>query len=251
MKHKIFLFLDELNGFKEILYNSFKENIGRNGSVDVFFHHFNISVYKNIINESRGNYTSYVIMPISQNSCTSILKSIPEGKLYILDIGLNPYGKKYPSVCQNFEKDIISSLTSGLDLLLKYEKLILVYPESIKTQQGMIKGFNYFCKQHNFAYEQIDTASGRELRKGECYLVIYDNDLVNLVNMVRSRNFELGVDIGIISHDDTPLKSIVCNGITTTSTDFALMGSTMADMVINRKNDKIENPCYLIRRGSL
>lgn len=251
IKHKIFLLLDEFNGFKEVLYNSIKESIGRNGSVDVFFHHFNARVYKNIIEESIGSYTSYVIMPIPQKKYASVLKLIPEGKLYVLDIGLYPYGKMYPSVCQNFEKDMISALTSGLDLLKKYQKIILVYPDTIKTQQGMVDGFNYFCKQHKISNERINSALGRRLTKRECYLVIYDNDLVHLVNSARSEKLELGTDVGIISYDDTPLKPIVANGITTISTDFKMMGATMANMVINRNKDHIENPCYLLRRGSL
>ena len=87
-------------------------------------------------------------MPIPQKSAAPVLKEIPEGKLYILDIGLFPYGKKYPSVCQNFEKDFISTLTSGMDLLRKYNKLVMVYPEVVQTQSGTINGYNYFCSEH-------------------------------------------------------------------------------------------------------
>jgi DNA-binding transcriptional regulator YhcF (GntR family) len=250
-KHHIFLFLDELNGFKEVLYNGFKEGIGRSGTIDIFFHHFNAGIYEKIIQESLGNYTSYVIMPIPQKSAAPILKEIPEGKLYILDIGLNPYGKIYPSVCQNFEKDIISALNSGMDLLRKYNKLVIVYPEILQTQQATLTGFNYFCRENQIKNERILNSQHRKLAKGECYIVVFDNDLVNLVNAAREAKLELGKDIGILSCNDTPLKPIVANGITTMSTDFRLMGHTMADMVLNRKKDQIENPSYLLRRGSL
>jgi DNA-binding transcriptional regulator YhcF (GntR family) len=250
-KHNIFLFLDEMNGFKEVLYNGFKEGIGSLGTVDVYFHHFNAGVYEKIIKENLGNHTSYIIMPIPQKKCASLLKEIPESKLYILDIGLNPYGKKYPSVCQNFEKDIISTLTSSKDLLKKYNKLILVYPDLVQTQQGTINGFNYFCKEHQFKNERIFTAQNCKPNKGECYIVVFDNDLVYLVNSANEAKLELGKDIGILSCNDTPLKPIVANGITTMSSDFRLMGLTIADLVLNRKKEHIENPCYLIRRGSL
>ena len=45
IKHKIFLLFDELNIFKEDLYNSFIENIGKNAQVDIFFHHFNFQFF--------------------------------------------------------------------------------------------------------------------------------------------------------------------------------------------------------------
>jgi len=249
-KHKIFLYLDEMNGFKEVLYNGIKEGIGNKGSIEVYFHHFNASVYERTIRESIGYFTSYVIMPVPQKSYATVLKSVPENKLYILDIGLFPYGKKYPSVCQNFEKDIISTLSSGLDLIKKYRKLILVCPDGIQKQPGIIIGFNYFCKEHKIKHELIENTTYRKLKKGEAYIVIFDNDLVHLINSLRESKYILGKDIGIISYNDTPLKPIVANGITTISTDFKLMGLTIARMILNNKKDQIENPCYLIRRDS-
>jgi DNA-binding transcriptional regulator YhcF (GntR family) len=250
-RHHIFLFLDELSGFKNVLYKSIKEGVGRKGTVDVFFHHFNASVFETIIRENIGNYTSYIIMPIPQKNCGPALQTIPESKLYILDVGLHPYGKKYPCVCQNFEKDIIVTLTSGLDLLGKYNKLILVYPDVIPYEKAIVKGFNHFCRENSFESEKIRSAENCKPVKGECYIIIYDDELVSLVNSIREANLELGKDIGILSYNETPLKSIVANGITTISTDFRFMGLTMAEMVLNRKKDHIENPCYLTRRRSL
>jgi DNA-binding transcriptional regulator YhcF (GntR family) len=251
VKHRILLFLDELNGFKEVLYNSFKEGIGKHGTVDVFFHHFNADVFETIIRGNIGNYTSYVVMPIPQKNCGPVLKTIPEGKLYILDVGLFPYGKKYPSVCQNFEKDIFTALTSAQDLLTKYNKLVLVYLDVIQMEKGIINGFDIFCKKHGFESEKIHSTENRKPVKGECYVVIYDKLLVPIVNAVCEDKLELGKDVGIISHDENPLKTIMANGLTTISTDFRCMGLTMADMVLNRKKDHIENPHYMTRRKSL
>ena len=38
IKQRVFLLFEELNIFKEDLYNSFLENIGRNVEVDIYFH---------------------------------------------------------------------------------------------------------------------------------------------------------------------------------------------------------------------
>ena len=45
IKQKIFLLFDELNIFKEDLYNSFLKNIGKDAQVDIYFHHFNPEVF--------------------------------------------------------------------------------------------------------------------------------------------------------------------------------------------------------------
>lgn len=251
IKQRIFLFLDELSGFKEPLYNGLKEGIGKNGTVDVFFHHFNAKVFETIIRDNVGNYTAYVVMPIQKKNCGAVLKQVPEGKLYIIDTGLFPFGKMYPSVCQNFEKDMLVGLTSGLDLLRKYRKMILVYPEEVHTQQGIIRGVKYFCNQNGLAFERVLDSDRLEPVKGECYMVLMDSDLVNVVNAVSAVKLKLGRDIGVISQREAPLKAIVANGITTLSTDFRFMGQTMAEMILKRKKDQIENPCYMIRRKSL
>jgi DNA-binding LacI/PurR family transcriptional regulator len=62
---------------------------------------------------------------------------------------------------------------------------------------------------------------------------------------------KLGQDIGIISYNDTMLKEVVEDGITTISTDFKLMGRNLAKMIFSGEHKQIENPNYLIIRKSL
>lgn len=249
VKQRIFLLFDELSEYKKVLYNGFLDGIGRQANTDVFFHHFNPAVFEKTITENIGNYTAYVVMPFLHRNCSKVLKSIPEGKLYILDSGLLQYGETYPSVGQNFGKNIFDILTSAKDLLGKYNKFILVDPDDLEPDQ--IEGFHLFCNQNRFQDKRVYTTNGITPEKGECYYVIMDGDLVNLVNAARQAGLEIGKDLGIISFNETPWKSIAAGGITVMSTDFRKMGLTMADMVLNRKNGRIENPCELIRRNSL
>ena len=50
IKQRVFVLFEELNIFKEDLYNSILENIGKDVQVDIFFHHFNIQVFRKLIN---------------------------------------------------------------------------------------------------------------------------------------------------------------------------------------------------------
>jgi DNA-binding LacI/PurR family transcriptional regulator len=47
------------------------------------------------------------------------------------------------------------------------------------------------------------------------------------------------------------LKEVVAEGITTISTDFTQMGATLAAMIVQNSQQKIENPSKLILRKSL
>ena len=61
----------------------------------------------------------------------------------------------------------------------------------------------------------------------------------------------IGEQVGIISYNETPLKKIILNGITTISTDFRKMGEMVAELVLSKELKHLEVPFHLIRRPSL
>ncbi|MBE9469604.1 MAG: GntR family transcriptional regulator [Bacteroidetes bacterium] len=251
-KHKIFLLFDELNAFKENLYNSFLKNLQDDAVVDIYFHHFNKNMFENLITKNAGDYTSYVIMPAKFNNVESVLKILSQKKVYILD-QTNPQLKElYPGVFQNFKKDMYDALSSGKNLLAKYKKIILVFPGG-KEPEGQKKGFEKFSNDNSnsWNFEIISTLDKRTVSKGEVYIMPNDRDLVELIKIAKKNKLITGKDLGVISYNDTPLKEVVCEGITTISTDFCQMGKSLADIITNKKNIQIENHSMLIRRSSL
>jgi len=78
-----------------------------------------------------------------------------------------------------------------------------------------------------------------------------DNDLVRLIKMAKNKLLKIGEDIGVVSYNDTPLKEVVCDGVTTISTNFEVMGKSMAQMILNNERVLKINPSMLIRRESL
>lgn len=249
IKQRVFLLFEELNIFKEDLYNSFMENIGKEVQVDIFFHHFNLKVFRKIINESNGNYTKYIIMPANLIGAADIIKTLPVNEVYILD-QTNPELKSFPAVYQNHQHDIYNGLVKGKSKLMKYQKLIMIFP-GFREPLGMKTGFESFCKEFNFDYEVLTEFNDREIKKGEVYIIPNDRDLVQVIEKAKQQNLKLGSDFGIISYNETPLKKIVENGITTISTNFEAMGRIIAYMILKGKKEQIENKSNLIIRNSL
>ena len=249
VSQKIFLLFDELNVFKEDLYNSFLKNLDENIEVDIYFHHFNQDVFSKLIYDNIGNYSSYIIMPANLKDTYNTIEKLPKDKVYILDQS-NESLKEYPTIYQNFEKDIFNSLTKGTHLLKKYETLVLLFQEQ-KQPPGMLKGFKLFCKMNAYNCEVINSLEERTPKKGEVYLIPDDRNLIHIIKKVKEENLTLGRNLGIISYNDTLLKEIVEGGITTISTDFNVMGKRLAQMVINKEKVTIENPNTLILRSSL
>lgn len=249
VKQRIFLLFDELNSFKEDLYYSFLNKLGEDVQVDIFFHHFNHKVFSKLILDNVGNYNFYVIMPANLNNTNIILDNLPAEKVYILDQSHKELNK-YSGVYQNFRKDINNGLTEALDLIKKYHKVILIFDE-IKQPKGMLNGFLDFVNENNIEYEIIGSFDTRSIEKGEVYIIPDDKTLIKIIKKIKSTNLQLAKDIGIISYNDTLLKEIVEDGITTISTDFKEMGICLAKMIIEKKRDRIENINNLIVRKSI
>ncbi|MEL7588633.1 MAG: GntR family transcriptional regulator [Prolixibacteraceae bacterium] len=249
LDERIFVLFDELNAFKEDLYTSFLNKLDTRTTVDIYFHHFNFQVFKDLISQSSGKYTAYVIMPATFDHTEHIVSALPEEKVYVLD-RLKHDLKKYPVVYQDFEQDVYRALMAGADLIGKYNKLIMVFPGG-KEPDGRMIGFRKFCEERGITFEILRSLENRKIKKGEAYFIPSDRNLVRLVKMAAEQHFELGTDFGIVSFNDTVLKEVVAGGITTISTDFIRMGETLAEMIVEKRRDQIANPATLIRRKSL
>jgi len=252
---RILLVFNKISNYKKQIYNAFVENLGRNVNVDLHIHHSNVNIFKNLIKNSLGEYDYYVIMPHfydKAEEAIDAIKLIPAEKLILLDKDIDLNTKKHSSVFQNFEKDIVAALNEALDLLQVYTKLILIFPTMIPYPKEIIKGFRIFCIQHQFEHEIIyDFHEDSNVTTNAAYVVIEENDLVNLIKKCRQQKLEIGKDIGIISYNETPLKEILLDGITTISTDHEQMGKTAAQLINENRKAIIKNPFTLIKRKSL
>jgi len=248
-EEKVFVLFDELNAFKEDLYNSLINTFKGKANVEIYFHHFNYKVFKNLILESIGNYTSYIIMPATFDNTSHLMAKLPKDKVYILD-RFKPELKNFPVVYQDFENDFCDALHDGISLLRKYRKLIFVNPGG-KEPLERVRGFERFCKENNFNFQVYKTLDGIRPQLYEAYFIISDHDLVNMVKLAKEYKYKLGKKFGIVSFNNTMLKEVVAGGITTISTDFKEMGKTLAEIVLSKKFSQIRNPSKLIVRNSL
>jgi len=246
---QIFLLFDELNVFKEDLYASFLEQLNSRIHVDIYFHHFNYGVYKDLIANASGKYGAYIIMPATFDHSLELVKKLPSDKVYILD-RLKPDLSDYPVIYQDFEQDVYDGMTEGKDLFLKYRKLIMVFPGG-KEPEERVNGFLRFCGEWMIDGEIIRSLEKRNVEKGEAYLVVSDRNLVKIAKSAAAIGLVLGKDLGLVSFNDTMLKEVVGSGITTISTDFVRMGKELAGMVTHQSKIKYRNPSRLIVRNSL
>ncbi len=249
-KHNVLLVFDRLTAYKEELYDAFKETMKKDGSEQIFFHHNNLKMFQTIIEGAIGDYSEYVIMPVDHPDACSTIGKLPANKVFILDQGRKQYKDLYPYVCQDFERDIYRVLKQNALLVGKYQRMVLVIRHQKSHFRDIVTGFRDFCKQYPIACDVISDIRSFVIMRGDAYVAVDDRDLEFLVRYSIENKLVLGSDIGAVSYNETPLKGIVASGITTISTDFAHMGRSMAEMILNHSKQKLDNPFLMNKRNS-
>jgi DNA-binding transcriptional regulator YhcF (GntR family) len=247
---KVFVLLDDFSAFKEQFYQSFRASLPANYSVDLLFHHYNPDIFDQLILNSLGRYSMYVIMNINNKGLEDVVRKIDPKKLLILDMGADPRNE-ISSLTQDFNLAVYNCLMSGLDLLKKYKEFILVFPEDTPHPDETIGAFNRFCGDKELQHTVLENIDDREVQPGQAYLVIKDSDLVKIVKDCKRNGYQIGSEVGIISYNDAPMKEIVGSGITVISTDFIRMGRDCANYIVTKNHINDVIPTQLIIRGSL
>lgn len=249
--YKVFMLLDDFSAFKEQLYQSFRQNLPDSYSVDLLFHHYNKEVFNQLIENSLGRYSLYVVMNVDHNSIEPILDKIDPNKLLILDMG-RPENGKMNYLLQDFSNSVQKCLEKGKNQISKYKELVLVYAKNNTPHPSeTVSAVRNFCKKNTIQFRTINKPNPQEIKKGQAFLVIRDADLVEILKTCRTKNLVLGKDVGIISYNDTPMKQVVGGGITVISTNFELMGEQAAEFVKNKQKVGLTLNTSLILRESL
>ncbi len=251
---KICLLFNKLSAHKKIIYDSFVESLGNNAAIDFYIYNNDFSLFKKLLSERHEDYTHYVIIPHfieGGENAYEIINTLPKEKLILLDKKISGVNDDVAAVYENFSKDIYNALREAGDRLKKYDTLKIIFPENSYYPQEIVDGFRRFCQDYAFNYKVINNIESEEIKNGEVYISVMEDDLVKLVERIMQSGLELGKDTGVISYNETPVKKIILNGITTISTDFYQMGKMAAQSILDDSRAHIEVPFILTLRNSL
>ncbi len=247
---KVFVFLDTFKAYKEVLYDSFVKNLPKNIIADVNFHHYNIAVFKKLIEESIGKYAKYVVMPFDDPEMEEILGLIPSDKLLVIDWNIHA-GHAQNKLYQNFGRAVYDGLDEVLHLLRKYRELVFLYPEYTQHPIETVEYFKKFCGDKNLKYAILTNSEEFEVKTGVAYFSVSDRMLGRFLAQCRSRKLEPGTHTGIISYNETPMKQFIYKGITVLTTDFEMLGKKAAEFVATDLPMDFCVPTSMIIRESL
>jgi DNA-binding transcriptional regulator YhcF (GntR family) len=251
---KVFLLFNKLSAHKKIIYDSFVSTLGEQAIIDLYIYNNDFTLFKKILLNKRNDYSHYVIIPQfieGGEKAHEIINENIEQNLILLDKIINGIKIEFGAVYENFERDIYNALEEAVEHLQKYSTIKLIFPINSYYPKEIQKGLIKFCQDYAFNYKIIADIAHENIESGDLFINVMEEDLVVLIEKISSRNLISGKDVGIISYNETPLKKIILNGITTISTDFQKMGEYAAKLIIDNSKEHLHAPFRIYLRPSI
>ena len=251
---KVFLLFNKLSYHKKIIYDSFVATLGEQAMIDFYIYNNDFPLFKKLLQNRKGDYTHYVIIPHfleGGENAAQLINELPAGRLILMDKLIDGINNKFGAVYEHFESDIFQALREALPKLEKYDTIKIIFPAYTYFPEEILLGFHSFCSEYAFAHKVVHEIAKEPIQEGEVYINLMEDDLVVVLDKIQQTKLEVGKNVGIISYNETPWKRFILNGITTISTDFVKMGEIAAKLVLNNERTKMAVPFSINLRNSL
>ncbi len=252
--NRVLLMFNKLSHHKKIIYDAFANTLGDFGTIDFYIYNNDYNLFHKILKGKMEDYTHYVIIPhFTDNNISpeEVLNGLQGKNLILLDKNLDKVNGQVGAVFEDFEKDIYNALVEANERLSHYHTLKIIFPKNSYYPKEILRGFVNFCVNFAFSYKIVEDIAREDVKNGEVYINLMDDDLVILLQKIMEYQLTPGKDIGIISYNETPVKPFILNGITTISTNFTEMGNIAAMMIRENTLGRVAVDFKLTLRSSL
>ena len=252
---RILLLFNKLSAHKKLIYDAFSATLGDGASISFYIYNNDFKLFKKIIQSSlHRDFTHFVLISHfleGGENALDVIREIPPEKLVILDKKIEGVCGEFTSIYQDFQHDMYLALIALKESISRYRRLKLIFPNYTYHPGSIKDGFLKFCAEYAFDGAVAHDIGTEWIRKGDVFINLMEDDLVTLIKRCRKLGLQVGKDVGIISYNETPLKEILLDGITTISTDFSLIGKTAAQCIRDGRSIHQANPFHIKVRKSL
>lgn len=248
---RILLVIVSLSPYLRALYTAMSKKLGKRAKIELSSHNANPKIFAMILKDSISHYDKIVVSGFMHPAFKREVKKIPPEKLIIFSRN-GGYKKAQNFYLQDFYKGTYNALMQGGNALSKYENFYLIYESNDKNfPKGIILASKEICEQYGLTYHHANNYKDIKELKNSVFFVIFDDDLVGILELLEEKKLIPGKDAGIISYNESPIKRVVRHGITTISVDFVKMGEMLADSILSSENNQVYLQTNMIKRASL
>ena len=258
-KLSILVLFDKRSIYKQILFNSFVEELGDRAEITILTHNQDLDLFTYYLDNALDHYDYYVVTPHfplddeSQALARRQIRRIPNRKLIITDYRIkSDDGGHFGAVYQDFENDVYDGLMQGLDRLKDCPMLSVIILERSLYGSLIRRGIERFPRDMSVPVRFLKETP-EEMFPGETYLIVnsqLDWGLARLAEKISENHLTVGKDVFIISYNESGLDSLILGGLTTMSTDFRQMGREAARMISSKETGSVHCNFTLTRRST-
>lgn len=218
---KVLLISECLGNETKYLYELLKTTLNRVEEAEVYIHTGNPDLLRKSIQTHIGLYDYYIMMSNPENyseKMTEALELIPSRKLICIQNSLS----SLQEVAARFnyeEAQLRKQLESMIEVFNRYDKIYLGTPGKVFFNMLYVGILNFFLDK-NIKVETFPDFDSMEVKKGDLFIPVCDEELYAILNNCSSKGFKPGRDIGVIGLTDSPLFEFIGGGITVLCTDF-------------------------------
>jgi len=261
-KLKIFMLLDKLSQYTQILYDSFVKRLGSRGEVTIYLYNQDINAFEDFIGRSLdedSRFDYYLVTPhfpldaTTQARALKAMKRIPNRKLVMLDKWMRSLPGNYGAVYQDMTNDIYDCLGGVVEDLRRYNKMHVVTLPSSLYAPITSESVTRFAKDNDINIEFHYEINEDIMQRDDVYLLLNGQlgiGLAEIARIAKAKGLDIGKDIGLIAYNESYLNEIILGGLTTVSTDFKQMGYLAADMILAHNLHKIHCDFKMTRRNT-
>lgn len=251
---KVLFLAPEMNMYIRQIIDAFNGAMGSNSAVNFVSYGNDFQTFKRALVSFQNHSTHVFVIPnfgLDEEQAKALLNQVPKHKLAFLDRKMNGITGEYASVCQNWEKEIYQILATLEVPKNGFHTLKLVCPPTAHVLRDLLRGFQRFCIDHNLLGKLVSRVDQETVRPGELFVVVKDEDLIELAKKIDGSGCKAGKEIGVLAFNDNPMKEVLLNGITVIAPNYSYTGERVARMLLNNERIQEESPCYFLRRTSL
>lgn len=251
---KILLVFNKLEDYKKNTYDAIQDAFNGKAKIDLQVYYSRFTSFIEILTEAAGLYDYYIVMPhfyhgTDVSELENVLTMIPRSKLLFIDKIIPLSESACGSIVQDFENDMLESLSKIKSTILKYKEIRFI---SLSMSHHPIETTNAiasFCTNNGLGFSIVDNIENESLKDGIIFIATTDKDLARLLKKIKNSIYTLGNEVGIIGYNETILKSIL--DVTVFSTNFYNMGKRISEMILNKSFVHEKNPFDIIIRNTL
>lgn len=256
---RIVMFLDKLSAYKLAIDKGLTSNMSTPFNITIHVHNQNLELFEMMINETVGNYDYYIVAPhfgadVSTARIAKSLRSLPNDRLILIDRNIPELKGHVGRIYQDFANDAADAIKSGIEIISKYSKVIILDPGNSLYAPQIIPNVKAALKEAGIKCIVNRGFKQEMMTPGTLFIVLggqLDTDHFSVLREATSLGFTLGKSIGLITYNDEPVNEFICGGVTCLSTDFTAMGRHAAEMIESGSMSSIHNEFNLIVRNSL